>query len=114
MVAGVHMEGPFPHWANGRAAIAEMRERCIHVSIGHTHADAGQIHDAAAASAELSTHLGNGVAAVLPRHPNLLWAQLADERLFATLIADSHHLDCDTLLTILRSKGLDRSIHSDF
>jgi len=99
-----------PHWDGAAAAIGEMRRRGIHVSIGHTHADAVQIHDAAAAGAELSTHLGNGVAAMLPRHPNLIWAQLADERLVATLIADSHHLDRDTLLTILRSKGLGRSI----
>jgi N-acetylglucosamine-6-phosphate deacetylase len=100
----------FPDARDAATVIGEMRRRGIHVSIGHTDADPSQIHDAAAAGAELSTHLGNGVAAMLPRHPNLIWAQLADERLTVTLIADGHHLDPDTLLTILRSKGLDRSI----
>ncbi len=39
-----------------------------------------------------STHLGNGVAATLPRHPNLIWEQLADDRLTASFIADGFHL----------------------
>jgi N-acetylglucosamine-6-phosphate deacetylase len=62
------------------------------------------------AGARLSTHLGNGAAAMLPRHPNLIWTQLADDRLTATLIADGHHLPADTLRVFLRAKGLDRAI----
>ncbi len=62
------------------------------------------------AGATLSTHLGNGVAATLPRHPNLIWAQLAEDRLTATFIADGHHLPDDTLKAMLRAKGLDRAV----
>src|SRR5262245_50754465 len=47
------------------------------VAIGHTAATGQQIRDAAAAGAKTSTHLGNGCHAVLPRHDNYGWEQLA-------------------------------------
>jgi N-acetylglucosamine-6-phosphate deacetylase len=80
------------------------------VAVGHSHATPAQIHAAADAGAVLSTHLGNGLASPIPRHPNLLWAQLADDRLAATFIADGHHLPTDTLKSMVRAKGIDRSI----
>ena len=33
------------------------------------------------AGARLSTHLGNGAHRILPRHPNYIWDQLAEDRL---------------------------------
>ena len=82
----------------------------MHVSLGHTGATPEEIRRAVDAGAQLSTHLGNGAAAMLPRHPNLIWAQLADDRLTATYIADGHHLPADTLKAMLRAKGTERSI----
>jgi N-acetylglucosamine-6-phosphate deacetylase len=99
-----------PHWPDATAYIHALHERGILVSIGHTDASVEQIRAAVDAGATLSTHLGNGVAATLPRHPNLLWAQIAEDRLAAMLIADGHHLPADTLKVMLRSKGLDRVI----
>lgn len=75
------------------------------VSLGHTAANPDQIHAAAAAGACLSTHLGNGVAASLPRHPNMIWAQLADDRLSIMLIADGFHLPPDTFKVMVKAKG---------
>ena len=46
----------------------------------------------------------------MPRHPNLIWAQLADPGLMATFIADGHHLPADTFTAMLRAKGLECSI----
>jgi N-acetylglucosamine-6-phosphate deacetylase len=80
------------------------------VAIGHSAADPDAIRAAADVGARLSTHLGNGVAAMLPRHPNLLWAQLGDDRLFASFIADGHHVDPATLATMVRAKRADRTI----
>ena len=37
-----------------------------------------RLRDAVRAGARLSTHLGNGCSAVLPRHDNPIWEQLAD------------------------------------
>jgi N-acetylglucosamine-6-phosphate deacetylase len=99
-----------PHYEEAPQYIAALHARGTLVSIGHTHASPEQIHAAVDAGATLSTHLGNGVANPLPRHPNLLWTQLADDRLTATFIADGHHLPDDTLKVMLRAKGLDRSI----
>jgi N-acetylglucosamine-6-phosphate deacetylase len=49
----------------------------IVVALGHTAAGGEQIRAAVAAGACLSTHLGNGTHALLPRHENYLWEQLA-------------------------------------
>lgn len=99
-----------PHSDQAIELVRHATARGVHVAIGHTDATAEQIHAAAAAGAVLSTHLGNGIAALLPRHPNAIWAQLADDRLTATLIGDSHHLPADTLIAMLRAKGLDRAL----
>lgn len=87
-------------------AATRMGVRC---AIGHTHASPGQITRAVDAGAQLSTHLGNGAHAMLARHPNYLWAQLADDRLAASFIADGHHLPAGTFKAMLRAKGLDRA-----
>jgi len=99
-----------PHFDGATNYIAALRDRGILVSIGHTHASVEQIHAAVDAGATLSTHLGNGVADQLPRHSNLLWTQLAEDRLTAMFIGDGHHLPNDTLKVMLRAKGLDRAI----
>jgi N-acetylglucosamine-6-phosphate deacetylase len=99
-----------PHDAAALVFISALAEKGIVVAIGHSHATPAQIHVAADAGATLSTHLGNGLGSPLPRHPNLLWAQLAEDRLAATFIADGHHLPTDTLKSMLRAKGINRSI----
>ena len=80
------------------------------IAIGHTAATAEQIVAAADAGARLSTHLGNGCHLMVPRHPNHLWAQLAEDRLQASFIADGHHLPAATLTAMVRAKGVDRSV----
>jgi N-acetylglucosamine-6-phosphate deacetylase len=99
-----------PHSDAALALVRHAAGQGVHVAIGHTDATPEQIHAAAAAGATLSTHLGNGASAMLPRHPNVIWAQLADDRLTATLIGDGHHLPGDTLKAMLRAKGLDRAL----
>jgi N-acetylglucosamine-6-phosphate deacetylase len=82
----------------------------VRVAIGHTAATPGQISDAVAAGATLATHLGNGCAAMLPRHPNVIWEALASDGLFASLIVDGHHLPSSTVKAMVRAKGKDRTI----
>ncbi len=55
-------------------------------------ANSEQIDLAVKAGASLSTHLGNGVPLLLPRHPNIIWDQLAAEELFACIITDGIHI----------------------
>ena len=82
----------------------------VRVAIGHTMATASQIRDAAAAGATLATHLGNGCPELLPRHPNVIWEQLAADALHASFIADGHHLPASTMKAMIRAKGADRAI----
>lgn len=79
-------------------------------AIGHTAATDDEIRLAVDAGARISTHLGNGSHAVLPRLRNYLWAQLAEDRLMAGLITDGFHLPPDALRSIVRAKGSSRVI----
>jgi N-acetylglucosamine-6-phosphate deacetylase len=98
-----------PEWPRAARFIEALVSQGVVASIGHTKATAEQIADAASAGATLSTHLGNGAHAVLPRR-NYIWDQLADDRLAASFIADGIHLSKSFLNVALRAKGLERSI----
>jgi N-acetylglucosamine-6-phosphate deacetylase len=82
----------------------------IVVAIGHTQASTNDIAAAAEAGASLSTHLGNGIAIKIRRHPNPIWDQLADDRLYASVIFDGFHLPASVMRVILRAKGLARTL----
>jgi N-acetylglucosamine-6-phosphate deacetylase len=99
-----------PEWDGAARFIERASSSGVVPAIGHTQATTGQLADAVAAGARLSTHLGNGAHAVLPRHPNYIWDQLADDRLWASLIADGHHLPPATLKCFLRAKTPERVI----
>jgi N-acetylglucosamine-6-phosphate deacetylase len=99
-----------PHWPDAAAFTREVVGRGTRVAVGHTHAGGDQIAAVVDAGATLSTHLGNAAHALLPRHPNYLWSQLAEDRLTAGLIADGHHLPADTLKVMMRAKTPDRVV----
>jgi N-acetylglucosamine-6-phosphate deacetylase len=99
-----------PHWPAAPDFIRALVARGIRVAIGHTGASPEEVRAAADAGATLSTHLGNGCAATVPRHPNFLWTQLADDRLSASFIADGHHLPADALKAMIRAKGIERAV----
>jgi N-acetylglucosamine-6-phosphate deacetylase len=74
------------------------------VALGHTAASPACIRDAIAAGARLSTHLGNGSHALLPRHDNYVWEQLAADELWASIICDGHHLPPAVVRCMVRVK----------
>jgi N-acetylglucosamine-6-phosphate deacetylase len=82
----------------------------VRVAIGHTAAAPDAIAAAVSAGATLATHLGNGCAQMLPRHPNVIWEVLATDALFASLIVDGHHLPGSTVTVMIRAKGPSRTI----
>jgi N-acetylglucosamine-6-phosphate deacetylase len=84
--------------------IKKLKQAGVAVSIGHTNANPVEIELAVEAGATLSTHLGNAAHPFLPRHPNYIWDQLAEDRLCATFIADGHHLRAPVLKAMLRAK----------
>jgi len=102
-----------PEWPGA----ARFTEKCvaagITVSIGHTSATPEQIAESAAAGARMITHFGNGAHLMLPRHPNYLWEELAQDELWACLIADGFHLPDQVIKVAMRVKGERAMIVSD-
>jgi N-acetylglucosamine-6-phosphate deacetylase len=92
------------------AAIRAAAAMGITVALGHSAATPDEIRAAVDAGATMSTHLGNGIAAMLPRHPNPIWTQLAEDRLTASFICDGHHLPFDTAKAMIRAKGPGRAV----
>lgn len=99
-----------PEWPEAPRYIEVLAKEGVVVSIGHTKAVAEQIQDAVSAGATMSTHLGNGSHSVLPRHPNYIWEQLAEDRLAAGFIVDGIHLPKSFVKVALRAKGVERSV----
>lgn len=90
--------------------IEQLTAAGVVVAIGHTAATGSQIRDAVTAGARTSTHLGNGCHAVLPRHPNYVWDQLAEDALWMSVIADGHHLPPAVVKCLVRAKGVERTL----
>ncbi len=99
-----------PEWPEAPRYIERVVAEGVVASIGHTAATAAQIAEATAAGASLSTHLGNGAHAVMRRHPNYIWDQLAEDRLMADFIVDGIHIGAAFLKTALRTKGIEHSV----
>jgi N-acetylglucosamine-6-phosphate deacetylase len=93
--------------------IRMITQKGIVASIGHCSATEEQIRLAVEAGATMSTHLGNGAHPYIKRHPNYIWAQLADDRLWAGLIPDGFHLPASTLKVMIRTKGPKAILTSD-
>lgn len=102
-----------PEWEESIAFIQYCKQHGIVASIGHTAASSEQIAGATAAGAAMVTHFGNGVQLQLPRHPNYLWEQLAQEQLYACVIADSYHLPRQVLKVVHKVKGEQMILVSD-
>jgi N-acetylglucosamine-6-phosphate deacetylase len=90
--------------------ISKLAADGVVVSLGHCNPTREDIQAAALAGAKLSTHLGNGSHQMIPRHHNYIWEQLAEDRLIASLITDTHHLPEAVVRTMFRAKGLERVI----
>jgi N-acetylglucosamine-6-phosphate deacetylase len=90
--------------------IEQLTAAGVIVSLGHTAATGPRILDAVAAGARLSTHLGNGAHAMLPRHENYIWEQLAHDGLWASIICDGHHLPPAVVRCIVRVKTPARTV----
>jgi N-acetylglucosamine-6-phosphate deacetylase len=93
-----------PEWPGATWFIERLVQSGVVVALGHTAATPAQVREGVAAGARLSTHLGNGSHAMLPRHENYLWEQLADDRLWASLITDGFHLPRAVVRCVVRVK----------
>lgn len=94
-----------PEWDEAPEFISRCHQSGVIVSIGHTAATPEQIRRAVQAGATLSTHLGNGCHLNLPRHPNYIWEQLAQDGLSTCMIADGFHLPDSMMKVMLKVKA---------
>ena len=102
-----------PEWPGSVDFIRHCVKSGLVVSIGHTAATPNQIREAVEAGARMSTHLGNGSHLMLPRHPNYIWEQLAQDSLAACVIADGFHLPDAVLKVIFKVKQEQAILVSD-
>jgi N-acetylglucosamine-6-phosphate deacetylase len=91
------------------AAAAASRGGTV-VALGHTMASPAAVSEAVRAGATLSTHLFNGCPQMLDRHSNPVYSQLTEDSLYASFIADGHHVPFSTLRIGLRTKGVRKSV----
>lgn len=99
-----------PELPRATAFIERVVANGVVVAIGHTAADADSIRAAVDAGARLSTHLGNATHPQLRRHPNYIWDQLAEDRLWASIVADGQRLPASVVKSFVRAKTPDRCI----
>ncbi len=95
-----------PEISGGLDLAAYASSQGILVGLGHTLASSEIIHAAAIAGARFSTHLGNGLPAMIQRHQNPIWAQLSEPRLSALIIGDGHHLPADFVRVVIAVKSV--------
>ncbi len=98
-----------PELNNSVEFIRKCKDEGLIVGIAHSNADKGQIKAAVEAGASLSTHLGNSVPVMLPRHPNIIWDMLAEDGLYASIVADGYHLPDSFIKVVLKTK-MDKAI----
>jgi N-acetylglucosamine-6-phosphate deacetylase len=99
-----------PEVPDAPALVDHLIRTGVKVAIGHTGATPRQVEKAIAAGATLATHLGNGAAQMLPRHPNFIWTLLAADTVTASFIVDGHHLPPATAKAMIRAKTAERCI----
>lgn len=90
--------------------IAWCRENYIVSAAGHCNATAPEIHAAAEAGLVMSTHLGNGSHQMMPRMDNYLQAQLSEDSMYASFIADGHHVPFFALKNFIRAKRFEKTV----
>ena len=99
-----------PERAGSEAFIRKAAEAGIHVSVGHTSADAETVHAAADWGADHVTHTFNAQTPLHHRKPGVPGAALTDDRYFCEMICDGIHLHRDAVRLIARCKGPERAV----
>ena len=82
----------------------------IHVSVGHTDADAERVHAAADWGADHVTHTFNAQTPIHHRKPGVPGAALTDGRYYCEMICDGKHLHDDIIRLMILCKGAQRAV----
>lgn len=80
--------------------VKQLSAQGVVVSLGHQMAASpDDVKPCIDAGAKAFTHLGNGIPNMLPRHNNIIFTALAEDRASVMFIPDGHHLP-DTMLKV--------------
>lgn len=80
--------------------VKQLSVQGVVVSLGHQMAASpDDIKPCIDAGAKAFTHLGNGIPNMIPRHNNIIFTALAEDRASVMFIPDGHHLP-DTMLKV--------------
>ena len=91
--------------------VRAVSEQGVVVSLGHQMAATpAEIEPCLAAGARAFTHLCNGISNMIPRHNNILFTALAEDRATVMFIPDGHHLPDTMLKVFTRAVPLSRLI----
>jgi N-acetylglucosamine-6-phosphate deacetylase len=82
----------------------------VELAIGHSSASYEQVIHAADLGVRQATHLFNGMQGLHHREPGTAGGILSDERIFAQIIVDGHHLHPAIVKLIITVKGIDHTI----
>ena len=82
----------------------------IRVSLGHTDANAAQVHEAGNWGADHITHTFNAQTPIHHREPGVPGAALTDDRFYCEMICDGKHLHDDIIRLLIRCKGASRAV----
>lgn len=80
----------------------------IRVCIGHSNATNEQTQRALAAGASGFTHLYNAMSPFAGREPGVTGTALLDDKSYAGIIVDGHHVHKNSILLALKCKGRDK------
>jgi N-acetylglucosamine-6-phosphate deacetylase len=97
-----------PEQPGGLAALRQLTQRGVVVSLGHSGADTALAMEALHAGVRMATHLFNAMPPLHHRQPGLVGALLASDRAVLGLIADGVHVDPLIVDLVVRRCGADR------
>ena len=91
--------------------VKSLSDSGVTVSLGHQMAAAPEeVDPCIAAGAKAYTHLGNGIPNLIPRHNNVIFTALADDRTTVMFIPDGHHLPDAVLKVFTRAVPMKRLV----
>jgi N-acetylglucosamine-6-phosphate deacetylase len=96
-----------PELPGALEAISQLSEAGVHVSLGHSDANANQAKAGVARGARMATHLFNAMPPLHHRRPGLVGALLASDAILG-LIADGVHIDPLVVDLVIRRAGCER------
>ena len=99
-----------PERKGSETFIRKAASKGIHVSIGHTNADAETFHQAVKWGADHVTHTFNAQTPLKHREPGIPGAALTEDKVYCEMICDGIHLHHDIVRLIARCKGAGKTV----